>query len=69
MPATPRDDQRPLYLNTQGLWVGKTGEILPVKENGKVVQEVLLREINQVNLFGNIQLSTQAIVPSEPKSC
>lgn len=61
LPATPRDDQRPLYLNTQGLWVGKTGEILQIKDQGKVVQEVRLREVNQVNLFGNIQLSVQAI--------
>jgi CRISP-associated protein Cas1 len=61
LPSTPRDDQRPLYLNTQGLFVGKTGEILQVKEQGKVIQEIRLREVNQVNLFGNIQLSTQAI--------
>lgn len=61
LPATPRDEQRPLYLNTQGLWVGKTGEILQIKDQGKVVQEVRLREVNQINLFGNIQLSTQAI--------
>lgn len=61
LPATPRDDQRPLYLNTQGLWVGKTGEILQIKEQGKVIQEIRLRDLNQVNLFGNVQLSTQAI--------
>ena len=41
--------------------VGKTGEILPIKEQGKLIREIRLREVNQVNLFGNIQLSTQAI--------
>lgn len=61
LPATPRDDLRPLYLNTQGLVVGRNAEVLVVKDGGKVVQEVRLREINQVNLFGNVQMSTQAI--------
>ncbi len=61
LPATPRDDLRPLYLNTQGLVVGRKSEVLQVKQQGKVIQQVRLREINQVNLFGNIQLSTQAM--------
>ena len=61
LPATPRDDLRPLYLNTQGTYVGKTSELLIVRDGSKVLQEVRLREINQVNLFGNIQMSTQAI--------
>src|SRR5262249_29826245 len=33
-----RDEHRPLYLNTQGLRVGKSGEILRVKEKEAVVQ-------------------------------
>lgn len=56
-----RDDLRPLYLNTQGLHVGKSGNVLKMKEKDKVVQEVRIGETCQVNLFGNIQLSTQAI--------
>ncbi len=56
-----RDDLRPLYLNTQGLYVGKSGRVLKVKEKGKVVQEVRINEICQVNLMGNVQLTTQAI--------
>ncbi len=56
-----RDDLRPLYLNTQGLRVGKSGFVLKVQEKEKVVQEVRMNEICQVNLFGNIQISTQAI--------
>ena len=58
---TPRDDLRPLYLNTQGLRVGKSGEVLQIKDKDKVVQEARIGEINQVNLLGNIQISTQAI--------
>ncbi len=56
-----RDDLRPLYLNTQGLHVGKSGNVLKVKEKDKVVQEVRIGETCQVNLFGNIQLTTQSI--------
>jgi CRISPR-associated protein Cas1 len=56
-----RDELRPLYLNTQGLYVSKTGNVLKIKEKDKVVQEVRIGETCQLNLFGNIQLSTQAI--------
>lgn len=56
-----RDDLRPLYLNTQGLFVGKSGNVLKIKEKEKVVQEVRIGELCQLNLYGNIQLSTQAI--------
>lgn len=56
-----RDDLRPLYLNAQGLQVGKSGNVLKVKEKDKVIQEVRINEICQLNLFGNIQLSTQVI--------
>jgi CRISPR-associated protein Cas1 len=56
-----RDDLRPLYLNTQGLRVGKSGAVLMIQEKEKVIQEVRLGEICQLNLMGNIQLTTQAV--------
>ena len=56
-----RDDTRPLYLNTQGLRIGRKDETLQVKEKDKVVDEVRLRDLSHVALFGNIQISTQAI--------
>jgi len=59
--VTPRDDLRPLYLNTQGLRVGKSGEVLQVREKDALKQEVRLGEICQLNLMGNIQLTTQAV--------
>ncbi len=59
--VTARDDRRPLYLNTQGLSVGKSGEVLQVRDKARVIQEARLRDVNQVNLFGSIQVSTQAI--------
>lgn len=58
---TPRDDLRPVYLDTQGLRVGRSGGVLQVKDKDRVVQEIRLTEINQVNVMGNIQLTTQAI--------
>jgi CRISP-associated protein Cas1 len=59
--VTPRCEQRPVYLNTQGLRVGKSGEVLEVKEKDKLVQQVRLGEICQLNLLGNVQLTTQAV--------
>jgi CRISPR-associated protein Cas1 len=56
-----RDELRPLYLNTQGLYVGKSGNVLKIKEKEKVVQEVRIFEMCQLNIFGNVQVSTQAI--------
>src|ERR1035438_3573724 len=59
--VTPRSELRPLYLNSQGFRVGKSGAVLQVKDKEKVVQEVRLGEINQVSLMGNVQISTQAV--------
>lgn len=58
---TARDERRPVYFSTQGMWIGKKGDLLQAKVEGKVVQEIRFNDINQINLFGNIQLSTQAI--------
>lgn len=59
--VTPRDDLRPLYLNSQGYKVGKSGEVLQVKDKEQLKQEVRVGEICQVNLMGNVQVSTQAV--------
>jgi CRISPR-associated protein Cas1 len=56
-----RVDKRPLYLNTQGLRVGKNGGVLRINEKETVVQEVRIAETSHVNLMGNIQVSTQAV--------
>ena len=56
-----RDDTRALYLNTQGYRVGCKDEVLQVKEKDKVIEEVRMRDVSHVALFGNIQISTQAI--------
>ncbi|QDT05864.1 CRISPR-associated protein Cas4/endonuclease Cas1 fusion [Rubripirellula lacrimiformis] len=59
--VTARDERRPAYFSTQGMWIGKQGDLLQAKVEGKVVQEIRMNDINQINLFGNIQLSTQTI--------
>ena len=56
-----RDDSRPLYLNSQGYRVGCKDEVLQVKEADHVIEEVRMRDVSHVALFGNIQISTQAI--------
>ncbi|MCS7023156.1 MAG: CRISPR-associated endonuclease Cas1 [Bryobacteraceae bacterium] len=57
----PRDDLRPVYLNTQGLRLGKSGQVLQAKDKDTLVQEIRLNEICQLNVFGNVQITTQAI--------
>lgn len=56
-----RDETRALYLNTQGFRIGCKDEVLTVKEKDRVVEEVRMRDLSNVALFGNIQISTQAI--------
>lgn len=56
-----RDDTRPLYLNSQGFRVGCKDEVLQIKDKDKLVEEIRLRDLSHVALFGNIQISTQAI--------
>jgi CRISPR-associated protein Cas1 len=57
----PRDEKRALYLNTQGYRVGCNDAVIKVKEKDRVVEEVRVMDVCHVALFGNIQLSTQAV--------
>lgn len=59
--APARDDLRPVYLNSQGFRVGKSGGVIQVKDGDSLKQEIRLGEVSQINLFGNVQLSTQAV--------
>ncbi len=56
-----RDEKRVLFLNTQGYRVGCNDGVIKVKEKDRVVDEVRVSDVSQVALFGNIQISTQAI--------
>jgi CRISPR-associated protein Cas1 len=59
MPA--RDDRLAVYVQGQGFSVGLKGAVLEVREKGKPVNEARLMETSQLNLFGNVQISAQAI--------
>ena len=56
-----RDDLRPLYVTGNGLSIGKSGEVLQIRERTRLVQEVRVNEISQVNVFGNSQLTAAAL--------
>jgi CRISPR-associated protein Cas1 len=56
-----RDDRRVLYLNTQGARVGCSEGVLQVREKEKLTDEVRLLDVAHVAVFGNVQVSTQAI--------
>jgi CRISPR-associated protein Cas1 len=56
-----RDDTRALYLNTPGYRVGCKDEVLTIKDKDKLIEEVRVRDVSHVALFGNVQISTQAI--------
>ena len=56
-----KDDAIPVYVQTQGAVVGKSGDQLEVKQKGQVLQKVRLMEVSHLALFGNIQVTTQAV--------
>lgn len=58
-----RDDLRPLYVSGHGLTIGKSGEVLQIRDRDrtKPIQEVRVSSISQVNLFGNNQLTASAL--------
>ncbi len=57
-----RDDLRPLYVTGQGLTIGKSGEVLQVRDRDrKVVQEARLNDVSQVNVLGNVTLTAAAV--------
>jgi CRISPR-associated protein Cas1 len=56
-----RDDALAVYVQGQGYSVGLRGEVLEIREKGKAVSDARLLETNQLCLFGNVQLSAQAL--------
>ena len=59
LPARP--DALPVYVQAQGGSVGKTGDQLYITAKDQPRQTVRLLDVSQLNLFGNIQVSTQAL--------
>lgn len=56
-----RDDALPAYVQFQGAQVGKSADRLTVKLKGELIQEIKLHDLSQLCLFGNVQLTTQAL--------
>ena len=59
--APARDDAVPVYVQAQGAVVGKSGDQLEVKQKGQSLQKVRLMEVSHLSLFGNVQVTTQAV--------
>ncbi len=56
-----RDDALPLHVQEPGAYVGKTGDCLKVSLARQVMCEPRILHTSQVCLFGNAQMTTQAL--------
>jgi CRISPR-associated protein Cas1 len=56
-----RDDAVPVYVQRAGTRVGVRGDVLEVREKREKVAEARLEHTSQVSVFGNVQVSTQAL--------
>lgn len=56
-----RDDRIALYVQGQGHSVGLKGDLLEIRKSRDVVGKARLLEVSQVSLFGNVQMSAQAL--------
>ena len=58
----PRDLQsRPLYVTEQGAWIKKKGGRIEIKVGDEIAKSLRLIDVSQVCLFGNVQISSQAV--------
>lgn len=56
-----RHDALPLYVQEQGARVGRSGELFEVKDRKTRLADVRILDTSQVCLFGNVQVTTQAL--------
>lgn len=56
-----RDDAVPLYVQEQGTLVTKSGESLVVKKDGAELTRVLLKDLSQLVVCGNVSITPQTI--------
>ncbi|NPV63057.1 MAG: CRISPR-associated endonuclease Cas1 [Methanotrichaceae archaeon] len=57
-----RDDATPVYVVGQGHSIRKKGDRLEIWSKGGKTSEARLREISQLNLYGNVEITTPAAV-------
>jgi len=55
------DDALPLYVQTQGAMLGKSGDRLTIKYKDELLAERRLMDVSQVSLFGNVMISAQSL--------
>lgn len=59
---TPRDSAaRPLYVTEQGTRIGVSKGRVTVSQQKQVLQEVRLIDVSQISIYGNVQISSQAM--------
>ena len=56
-----RSDSYPFYVGEQGAYISKKGEELVAKKDNVTIGSYRIMEISSVSIFGNVQISTQAI--------
>ncbi len=56
-----RDEALPVYVQAQGMTVAKHGDLLRIRSKGETVEEVRLLDVSQLCLFGNVQVTAQAL--------
>jgi CRISPR-associated protein Cas1 len=56
-----RDDAAPVYVQEQGASVGRSGERLVIRAPGREEVSVRLLDVSQLSLYGNVQVSAQAL--------
>ena len=56
-----RDDALPLCVQEQGVTLGKSGDVLTLSRRGETIRKVKLIDVSQVSLFGNVQVTAQAL--------
>jgi len=56
-----RDDLRPLYVTGHGLSVGKSNDVLKIRDKDGAIQDARLHDISQMNVFGNVSVTSGAV--------
>lgn len=56
-----QDERTPMYIQEQGAKVGKSKLTLTVTSKGEEIARIRLKDISQVALCGNVQISTQTL--------
>jgi CRISP-associated protein Cas1 len=57
----PRENALPFYVQEQGARVGKRGEVLTVTKGEQEIGRARLKDVSQLVLCGNVQVSTQTV--------